>query len=199
MASNRMDNFLGRMAIEQGLVTPPQLQEALDEQARDAGAGSAVPRPLGTILVAKGHLTPDQLVKLLEEQQARNVDITSFRREDRRLGKILIHRGAIPPALVQECLRHQASLLSEGQSGIPRLGEILIMRGYASAEAVRQALAAQKKVILACEKCGKRYNISAYDAAKRYTCPACKWTLHLPTALDDVRVDHTSTGLPPTP
>ena len=193
----RLDTFLGRMAVERRLITDARLREALAEQGRDPAGPGRSTRPLGTILVARGWITDAQLVALLEEQQSRISDLKSFQREDRRLGKILIHRGVAPDALIQQCLREQAEMIEEGRKGVPRLGELLIMNGYATADDVRQALAAQKKMILACVGCHRRYNIAGYDATKSYRCPSCQSVLAVPSTLDDVRVDKTATGLPP--
>jgi hypothetical protein len=56
----------------------------------------------------------------------------------------------------------------------PRLGELLVQKGYASADEIRQALAVQEKTILTCTACGKRCNGAGYDPARRYACPSCR-------------------------
>jgi serine/threonine protein kinase len=60
-----LDTFLGTRAIQERLVTPDQLKEALAEQAHDLSQREAGVRPLGAILVAKGFLTPAQLQSLI--------------------------------------------------------------------------------------------------------------------------------------
>ena len=59
---------LGQLAVERGMITPDELRQALEEQARDVARGAAPPRTLGAILVARGSLTAPQLVTLLESQ-----------------------------------------------------------------------------------------------------------------------------------
>ena len=58
---------LGEYLIKQGLITPAQLQEALDEQARERASGKA--RKLGEILVARGFLTQEELDRVIETQR----------------------------------------------------------------------------------------------------------------------------------
>ena len=76
---------------------------------------------------------------------------------------------------------------------------MLVERGYASVDSIRQSLAAQQKAILSCPGCGKRYNIAQYDPGKAYRCPACQGVLETPSSLDDVRVDRTATSLDAVP
>ena len=60
---------LGRLAIDRGLITAPQLDAALAQQDQARASGQRV-RPLGEILVGLGHLTPVQLAELLEAAKA---------------------------------------------------------------------------------------------------------------------------------
>ena len=59
---------LGEYLIKQGLITPAQLQAALDEQAKERVRGKA--RMLGEILVAHGFLTREELEQAIEAQRA---------------------------------------------------------------------------------------------------------------------------------
>lgn len=58
----------GRRAVEKGLVTRAQLQEALRIQLDYESAGRDVPK-LGTILLAKNYLTTSQVQDILSEQK----------------------------------------------------------------------------------------------------------------------------------
>jgi twitching motility protein PilT len=58
------DGLLGRIAVHTKLITPAQLEEALDEQGR-----SVERKRIGDVLVAKGYVTPAQLQKLLVAQK----------------------------------------------------------------------------------------------------------------------------------
>jgi len=63
-----LDTYLGTRALQEKLVTPDQLKEALAEQARDLSQRKAGVRSLGAILVSKGYLTHAQLQSLILAQ-----------------------------------------------------------------------------------------------------------------------------------
>jgi len=60
-----LDTTLGTAALQQGMLTPGQLQEAMAEQARDLAERKSGPRPLASILVARGFLAHAQVQSLL--------------------------------------------------------------------------------------------------------------------------------------
>jgi serine/threonine protein kinase len=60
-----LDTTLGMNALQQGLLTSAQLQEAMAEQARDLAERKTGPRPLASILVARGFLSHAQVQSLL--------------------------------------------------------------------------------------------------------------------------------------
>jgi serine/threonine protein kinase len=72
--NQHLDDLVGRMALNRGLVSPEDLMEALSVQAvaMVSPDGSPKPhRPLSDILVEKGLLTENQLASLLKEIDAR--------------------------------------------------------------------------------------------------------------------------------
>jgi predicted Ser/Thr protein kinase len=166
------DLFLGKKALDRKLITPAQLREAMTEQARSAvPEGSEAPR-LGDVFVSRNILTADQLSGL-QEETARIVRGTVAPR-DSVLGRILVDNRTITNSQLLECLRTQDEVLRAGETVEPRLGELLVQKGYASADEIRHALAVQEKTILTCTACGKRCNAAAYDPGRRYGCPSCK-------------------------
>jgi hypothetical protein len=56
-----LDTTLGMNALQQGLLTSAQLQEAMAEQARDLAERKTGPRPLASILVSRGFLSHAQV------------------------------------------------------------------------------------------------------------------------------------------
>ncbi len=60
------DTLFGRIAVEQGHITPDQLVQAVLVQGREAGA-----RKLGEILLDRGLIGSDQLIQILREQRQR--------------------------------------------------------------------------------------------------------------------------------
>jgi predicted Ser/Thr protein kinase len=61
--------LLGKLALEEGLLTPDQLRTALVELGRDAARGAST--RLDAILLKNGYLTPAQVEALLEKGAAR--------------------------------------------------------------------------------------------------------------------------------
>jgi type IV pilus assembly protein PilB len=114
---------LGELLLQRRLVTPPDLQEALDAQQ---SAPAYV--PLGQLLIDRGLITRRQLHLLLEWAKMRP-----------KLGEMLIKAGAIAEAQLTRALEEQPRL------GLP-LGETLIRLGYLTEEQMRQALCLQMNV-----------------------------------------------------
>jgi len=176
-AQSRQDNLdalLGNMAIRRGLMTAEQLRAALAEQGRDLRGGKAHPRPLGIILVAKGYLTDEQLLSLLEEQKSKTQEMETTKKQDSLLGRILVQKGQISAAQLNECLGIQASAMEEGEEDVPRLGALLIKKGYVTPSAIMHALAVQQKTIMFCESCNLRFNVQSYNPATPIHCPSCR-------------------------
>ena len=133
---------LGEHLLERGFILRSELEAALAEQQRTG-------RKLGELLVAAGALTGSQLTRILVEQ-------TGLRFEDsepqpatgvpaseppdaepwRPLGRVLVDRGSIADAELEEALQVQR------ESG-RRLGEILVERGYVTAQALVSAVIEQ--------------------------------------------------------
>jgi len=169
------DLFLGKKALDRKLITVAQLRDAMMAQATaPVPEGGEAPR-LGDVLVSARILTPDQLSGLQEETKRIVRGVVEPR--DAVLGRILVENRTITSSQLHECLRVQDEILRSGQTVEPRLGELLVEKGYASADEIRHALAVQEKTMLACVSCGKRCNAASYDPARRYACPECRCEL----------------------
>lgn len=130
---------LGEHLVERGFIVPSELEAALAEQQRTG-------RKLGEILVAAGALTGSQLTRVLLEQaglrledaalEAAPLDAAAEGEPWRPLGRLLVDRGVIAEAELEEALHVQR------ESG-RRLGEILVERGYVTAHALVSAVIAQ--------------------------------------------------------
>jgi hypothetical protein len=183
-----MGVLLGKMAVERGFITAAQLRDALMEQGRDVEERKMA-RPLGLILTSKGYMSEQIVLTLLGEQRARNLDPERARRRDQLLGQILLKQGEITQEQLNECIRLQTQMVEDGQPEIPHLGELLVQKEYTTPRAVTLALASQKKVMLACAGCGKRYNATGYKPIKTYKCKACQGNLIPLSECDSIRVD----------
>ncbi len=114
---------LGRLLIEEGLVTESDLVAALEKQA-----SSRAYVPLGHLLVTQNLITPRQLSHVLERSRKRP-----------KLGEVLLRSGSIGEAQLQQALQEQ-------QRSKRPLGEVLIKLGYLTDEVMRQALCLQLDV-----------------------------------------------------
>jgi hypothetical protein len=127
---------LGELLVVRGFVVRSELEAALAEQQRTG-------RKLGEILVAQGALTGSQLTRILVEQAglrledpapaAAPLEAPAEGEPWRPLGRVLVDRGAIAEAELEEALQVQR------ESG-RRLGEILVERGLVTAQALVSAV-----------------------------------------------------------
>jgi hypothetical protein len=136
---------LGELLVERKFVLPRELGAALAEQEQTG-------RKLGEILVARGAVTAAQLTRVLLEQAGLRLedvesDATVAAPPEqpapghagepwRPLGRVLVDRGSLREAELQEALQVQR------ESG-RRLGEILVQRGYVTTQALVSAVIAQ--------------------------------------------------------
>jgi hypothetical protein len=119
---------LGRLLVEEGLVAEAALDAALAEQQLTG-------RRLGEVLVARGAITGPELTRALAAQCGIDVTLApvfevrpsepaeSEPEPWKPLGSLLVERGALTEAQLDEALREQ-------QTSDRRLGEILVARGY---------------------------------------------------------------------
>jgi hypothetical protein len=142
---------LGTLLVDQQLLTPDELEQALAEQQRSG-------RLLGQILVDNGYLSAFSLARVLSEQHGVELRKTFGPPDEpqkqagppvetqaqvawRPLGKLLVDRGFVSQTQLDEALAEQAELGG-------RLGEILVSRGSLSGRTLARALAEQHGVDL---------------------------------------------------
>ncbi len=114
---------LGRLLIEEGLITEAQLRAALEQQKASRSYA-----PLGRLLVNEKLITARQLALVLDRSDKRL-----------KLGEVLLRSGSITQNQLQRGLQEQQR--SKGP-----LGEELVKLGYLTDEAMRQALCLQLDV-----------------------------------------------------
>jgi hypothetical protein len=133
---------LGTLLVDEGLLTPEELELGLDEQRRTG-------RLLGQILVDRSYLSAFSLARVLSEQHG--VRLESRKDEPqpeevrpaiatrwRPLGNVLVEGGFLTQPQLDEALRKQPH--------DRRLGEFLVERGLLTGAALARALAAQQGV-----------------------------------------------------
>ncbi|MBI3269714.1 MAG: protein kinase [Planctomycetes bacterium] len=166
--------LFGKTALERGLVTREQLDEALREQGRLAREGLP-PRPLGELLVSRGHLSAEALAPLLEEQRRRLADRETGGGET--LGRLAVTKGLCTDSAVNDALRLQQEMTEQGLR--LSLGEVLIRKGSLTADQLRDLLALQQKTPFYCSTCHIVYNVVGYVPGKKCRCPECRHRLSL--------------------
>jgi hypothetical protein len=139
---------LGRLLVDDGLLTPLELERALAEQRRTG-------RLLGQVLVAQGLVTGTELTRALVRQHgveveaggtnATGVDHPQVQATWRSLGMILMEKGLVSPIGLQRALAEQREHPERP------LGEILVESGLISPPTLAAVLAEQHGVTLETE------------------------------------------------
>ena len=139
MADNR-DILFGQIALERGLVTQAQLDDAL---AKQEGGDR---RQLGMLLIEAGSLHEDELDMVLgvqRERLARTAENSNAKLSDVLFGRLVVARKLATKGQLNECLREQAKIEQMGM--FLRLGEILVKKGYCSQEQVEELATYQRE------------------------------------------------------
>ena len=131
---------LGALLVDEGLLTPVELELALDEQRRTG-------RLLGQIVVNRGFISAFSLARVLSaqhgvelrapEQPEPTPHLAAVPETWRPLGRLLVENGFVTQQQLDQALRAQ-----KGR----KLGEVLVERGVLSGGDLARALAAQHGV-----------------------------------------------------
>jgi predicted Ser/Thr protein kinase len=195
----RLDLRLGKMAVQKGLITAAQLDEALREQQLGVQRGRKKPRRLGVILSSMHFLTDPEVLSLLEEQEARITAQERQRAGDLLLGRILVDGGFSTSQAVDECLQLQDEAIQSGGDEIPLLGRLLTERGHATSHDIEEALELQKGIPLVCRRCGEQTMSGGMDLSALDSCSRCKGPLEPVSSDSPPRPPAAPTPLPAPP
>ena len=193
------DLYVGKRAIDEGLCKNEELLECLHDLAleRKAREGQTSPRPLGVLLVQRGYLKQGDLKRLLAERLPPGPACARPEPTDLELGKLALACAYATAAQVDECLAIQRSSRKAGEPQ-PRLGDILVFKGYLTAEQVQRLLAYHQKAIYVCMGCGMRLNVLHARPDGSYRCEKCGASLK-PAGPDITSVTETQMELEPVP
>jgi hypothetical protein len=183
----RPHTLFGRIALELGFINAEQLAECVRLQAQ-----TTPHKRLGEIMLEKGYISVQQLSEIIQVQQqslAGDMRHAEEHLQDSVMGRIAVKKNFCTEEQINEALRIQA--LREERGIFCRLGEILVEKGFISPEKVIEILKLQRKELMFCPACKRRYNVFQYDPARAYLCKYCKKPLELPEASDDIQVDTT--------
>lgn len=90
----------------------------------------------------------------------RNVDLF--------LGRLAIREGMCTKAQIEECLAIQK--MSDPP---PALGDILLCKGYLSADQLRDLLGQQQKRVMGCPQCKLSFTVLTLSQGRSARCPRC--------------------------
>jgi len=117
------------------------------------------------------------------------------------MGQILLRMGSVTVVHLDECLKIQQSM--QGQAVVPRIGELLLQKGYTTKEAIRDALAEQNKKVLLCTRCNIMVTVNLRPDAIGYKCGKCETILIEPSpdrpddSIDSMIIVASSAPVPP--
>jgi tetratricopeptide (TPR) repeat protein/predicted Ser/Thr protein kinase len=186
--SEAFETIVGKVCVERGWVTRDQLVDCLREcsSSTDSPLPESSKSRLSDLLISKGLVSESQIATLREEVSrilANDSAYTVVRKGDTALGQILVAGGACTKEQVIEALSIQQHIADKGGPA-PRLGEILLQKGYTTFAAIEEGLNSQKeKVVLHCVSCRSQYSVVDFNAKKKYVCKKCAGALLPPGQL----------------
>lgn len=197
MPLNENDLVLARIAVELGLVTQAQVEACLREATSDPPGAAPSSWALGDLLVRRGFLAEDGRAKVERVHAERIAGATraAARKEDILFGRICVQKKYASPAEVNECLELQQRLAKERASGdpmtTPRIGELMIERGYLTPDQVKDVLREQRKFLVRCASCGRQFNVVGLKPGQTFPCKKCGATITVTAAARGVAADET--------
>src|SRR5262245_46783768 len=142
--------LFGAIAVQEGLITPAQLEEALARQL-----AQKPPKRIGEILVEKGVLTAPQVDIVLDIQRINIADRMESPEAGGLFGQIAVQAGFVTVDQVNECVRAQQELAAKGSPTM--IGQLLLQKGHLRYDQFIEVLAKQEKFALRCIGCGTHY------------------------------------------
>lgn len=164
MTASRNPNLIGQIALQEGYITPQQLEECLAMPAS---------QPLGARLIAKGYLTQEKLDELVRIQTAVFNTITADPLRGGLFGQIAVRQGYVTQERLNEALREQSY---KGSS--LRLGQILLRMKALTTEQFLDVLRRQRKEVVKCPGCDTFYDAAEHPETDRFVCSTCNTVVH---------------------
>jgi hypothetical protein len=171
----RTDRLFGQIAVELGILSPENLEEALERQMSLSPAP-----PLGLVLMDLRLVTREDLERILdaqrkivEKQRERGKD----QRDDTLFGKVAVRLGFLTQDQLNECLDLQKR---EGPEANLRLGELMTRRGMVGPEQVRRVMEVQSGMAVACPACSTLHNVVMFVPGASIPCRKCSEAITVP-------------------
>ena len=183
----RGTGLFGQIAIKKGFITQEQLDDSVHlQEEKFPGV------PIGLLMVKQGYLTLSEAQAIsgfqdhLLNERSHNA---LLKRREYRFGSVLVEYGLATKEQVNECARIQGQ---EATRGVQlRLGEVMVKRGYVTADDVRTILTLQDKKILACRACKTQTNVAGYAPGAKVACTKCGGELLVPPKEAWIHADET--------
>jgi hypothetical protein len=183
---NSFEKVLARICLEHGWAGRTEIADAVRARSQDPSAqGSS----LASLLVARRVLSAEQAGVLQAEagEVTKSGRYAEVRDDDTSIGQLLAEAGAAAPQHIDEALALQKSLATS-EATVPRLGEILIEKGYITFASLQEALQRQSRLVrLTCTACAARFTAEPAPG-KVYVCPKCAGPLSDSTRMPPVDV-----------
>jgi tetratricopeptide (TPR) repeat protein/predicted Ser/Thr protein kinase len=185
VVSEAYDTIVGKVCIERGWVTREQVVQCLKECSSilEDAAEEAQGSRLTDMLVSKGFVPEDRIAALRREVSRileSSHEYAVVRKNDATIGQLLVKGGHVSKEQLVEALSIQQHTATKGGL-VPRLGEILLQKGYTTFAAIDEVVRSQKqKTPLECSACRAPYSVLDYDPRKKYVCKKCTGTLAPP-------------------
>ncbi len=148
--SIRDDHQIGKILVENEMITPEQLQECADIQKRVRAVGGAI--LLGEVVVQKGYIDEESLLGALalqKEKLSHALVLHPLRQRgltevaDSSIGHIAVKNGLIVQDQLDDALEIQKKVRALGVE--KRIGEILVDRGHISRAGLEGLLLVQER------------------------------------------------------
>ena len=150
LPTQHQDLQFAQMAIDEKLVSPEQIQDALRFQ-RELLAETGFPQRLGAVLLAQEVVTEEDVRSILETQSDHSrvgeeeleIFLLPEGATEQKMAKILAKHDLAPESAIQECLEIKQQLETLGLKR--SLGEVLLMRGYIDHDQLQPLIKVQRE------------------------------------------------------
>lgn len=170
----KTDRLFGQIAVELGILSQDQLEEALEAQS-----ATPSPTPLGIVLMDLRLVTKDDLERILEAQKKileQHRERGKDRREDNLFGKVAVRLGFVTQDQLNEILEIQKL-----QSPPIKLGDLMTRRGVVDPEQVRRVVEVQEGLAVPCPRCSTLHNVVMFNPGSTIPCRKCSLMIAVPT------------------
>jgi hypothetical protein len=164
-------HLVGQIALEEGFITPEQLERCAAIQA-----GETPPRPLGRILLETGCLSEERLADVVRIQSARFERLAADPAQGGLLGQLALRLGYVTPEQLHEGLRDQQASGRAGSSLL--LGQALLRRKTLTTEKFLDLLRRQEKEVVCCPVCQAFYDLTGKGGETPFLCGSCQAVVH---------------------